>query len=347
MKEISTFRCLEVTGDRAQEALPIEQKIVQRSGVQAAGELAGPELPGSVLVRITHSSVNYKDALAATGHPGVAKSLPLVPGIDAAGFVQHSLAAEWSLGQRVLISAEAFGTSADGAWREWAWVPGEWLIAAPDGLSNQQICALGTAGITAAWCVDALVQHGVTEHELPVVVTGATGGVGSFAIEILSKKLGHSVVAVSGKTEQHAWLQQLGAQRVIPRDEFCDHSHRPLLSARFAGGVDTLGSVALSSMLRSVTDGGCVAACGLAAGPDLNLTVYPFILRGAILYGIDCTRYSQQQKAVMWQRLASDWFPADLVNQAKTITLEEVPEAVFSLIDGTNAGRFVVEISNE
>ncbi len=335
------YRYFEVNGDRSLPNTPVQQIVDQRS-VPASSTV--PD--AMVQVTISHSSVNYKDALAATGHPGVARTLPLVPGIDAVGTVSESKSPQWQVGDRVLISAEEFGTASDGGWRQIAWVPDTWLLPAPQNLTNLQICSLGTAGITAAWCVDALLKNQVDQIQKPIVVSGATGGVGSFAIEILSKRLSLEVVAVSGKTDQTDWLKSLGATRVISRDEFVDTTNRSLLSARWAGGVDTIGSTALNSMLRSTSDGGCVAACGLVGGPDLNMTVYPFILRGVILYGIDCTRYRQDQKSIMWNRLATDWFPDQLVNQAKVITLDDASQAVFSLLEGSNSGRYVLDLQN-
>lgn len=335
-----SFRCLEVHGDRTSDDSAIEQRLTLR---RTPDRDAVPD--DWVLVQIHFSSVNYKDALAATGHPGVARNLPLVPGIDAVGQVIESKSDLWSVGDRVIINSDDFGTAEDGGWRRYAWIPAAWLVKSPQSLSDQEIACLGTAGITAAWCVDALKQHGVLDAGKPIVVTGATGGVGSIAVEILGKRLGQEVVAISGKTDQFSWLQEIGASKCIERDQFVDHTPRPLLSGRWAGGVDTVGSASLSSLLRSLDDGGCVAACGLAGGPELNLTVYPFILRGAILYGIDCTRYSQQAKAQMWEQLGSQWRPEIALQQAKTVSLSQASKTAFSLLDGTHVGRTVIDLA--
>lgn len=329
----------QVTADRSRPQSEVQQRVLELP-LPAADTVDD----GSVLVAISHSSINYKDALAAVAHPGVARQLPLVPGIDAAGRVVASKSANWAVGDAVLISDEAFGTTADGGWRQLAWVPDGWLLPLPPGVTPAQACALGTAGITAAWSVQALVDHGCLERPFPVLVTGASGGVGSLAVEILAQRLGSSVTAVTGKVAQESRLLDLGANQVLLYEDFVDSTTRPLLSTRWSGGVDTLGSVALATFLRSVAEGGCVAACGLASGTDLNLTVYPFILRGVILYGIDCTRYSATEKAGMWRKLTTEWLPLQGLQNSRTVRLDEVPDTVFALLENRHSGRCVVEL---
>ncbi len=328
----------QITTDRAKPGAAVQQQVVESPVLPVA------EAPDHhVLVGISHSSINYKDALAAVAHPGVARKLPLIPGIDAAGEVVYSKSTRWSVGDRVLISDEAFGTSVDGGWRQFAWVPETWLLPLPAGLSSWQACALGTAGITAAWSVKALMEHGCFGRPLPLLVTGASGGVGSFAIEILSR-LGQRVTAVTGKLSQESRLLDIGAQQVLLRDDFIDTTTRSLLSTRWAGGVDTVGSSSLATLIRSTSDGGCVTACGLASGTDLNLTVYPFILRGVILYGIDCTRYSVEDKTEMWRKLSAEWLPKQVLAQTATVSLNEIPETVFALLENRHSGRCVVQL---
>ncbi|MBL8853224.1 MAG: YhdH/YhfP family quinone oxidoreductase [Planctomycetaceae bacterium] len=331
--------CFEVNTDRTEPDAVVQQRV---------HELPVPGLndvpDGHVLVAISHSSINYKDALAAVAHPGVARKLPLVPGIDAAGTILASKSSRWSEGTPVMISDEAFGTTQDGGWRQVAWVPSEWLLPIPPGLTPAQACGLGTAGITAAWSVRALLDHGSLNREFPLLVTGASGGVGSFAIEILSKRLGQRVIAVTGKPSQEARLLDLGAESVLLRADFEDTTTRSLLSMRWAGGIDTVGSTGLNTLIRSTADAGCVAACGMAGGTDLNLSVYPFILRGVILYGIDCTRYSPSEKTAMWQTLASDWLPQQMLQELEMIGLDEVPDRVFALIENRHSGRCVIEL---
>jgi acrylyl-CoA reductase (NADPH) len=329
----------QVDTDRSEPNSPVEQGWVQLPLVSAEDASES-----QVLVGIAHSAINYKDALAAVAHPGVARRVPLVPGIDAAGTVLYSRSDRWAVGQTVMISDEAWGTSENGGWRQAAWVPESWLLPVPPGVGTWEAAALGTAGITAAWSVLALQEHQVFDRELPILVTGASGGVGAFAVEILAQALNQSVVAVTSKPEQTPRLKTLGAQQVLLSDDFLDRTTRPLLSTRWAGGVDTLGSVALATLLRSTADGGCVTACGLASGTDLQLTVYPFILRGVVLYGIDCTRYPQERKATMWRQLTTEWLPRRVLSETRTIGWEEIPEVVFAMLENRHSGRCVVEL---
>lgn len=321
----------------------VPDAVVKQSVVEVPVPEADAVPPGHVLVAISHSSINYKDALAAVAHPGVARKLPLVPGIDAAGIVVESKSSEWTVGTPVIISKEAFGTTHDGGWRQLAWVPGEWLLPLPKGISPAQACGLGTAAITAAWAVQALTEHQCLDREYPLLVTGASGGVGSYAIEILAT-LGQKVTAVTSKAEQESRLLNLGAASVLLRADFEDTTTRSLLSTRWAGGLDTVGSTGLNTLIRSTADGGCVAACGMASGTDLILSVYPFILRGVILYGIDCTRYSQAKKAVMWEQLTKHWLPQRALADIEIIGLDDVPDRVFSIIENRHSGRCVVEL---
>jgi acrylyl-CoA reductase (NADPH) len=331
--------CFQVTTDRNDPEAIVQQRVLELP-VQTPDQV--PD--GHVLVAISHSSINYKDALAAVAHPGVARKLPLVPGIDAAGTVLASKSPSWDVGAQVLISDEAFGTSHDGGWRQLAWVPNQWLLPLPPGITPAQACGLGTAGITATWSIQALVEHHSLDREYPLLITGASGGVGSIAIEILAGRLGQQVTAVTSKLTQEARLLDLGAKSVLLREDFEDTTTRSLLSTRWAGGVDTVGSIGLNTLIRSTAEAGCVAACGMASGTDLNLSVYPFILRGVILYGIDCTRYSQAEKTVMWQRLATDWLPTQVLQETQTIGLDQVPDRVFALIENRHSGRCIVEL---
>ena len=265
--------------------------LVDRSadGQVTAGLAERPvsELPeGDMLVRVAYSSLNYKDAMAATGHRGIVKRFPHVPGVDAAGTVVSSGAAQFKPGDKVIVTGFDSGAARWGGWAEYIRVPHDWVVPLPSGLSLREAMVLGTAGLTAALCVDALQHHDVRPGSGTVVVTGATGGVGSVAVAILAK-LGYDVAAVTGKAASHDYLKGLGASTILGRDEVDDKSGRPLLSARFTGGVDTVGGNILGTLLRATAHGGCVAACGLAASNELPITVYPFILRAVTLTGID------------------------------------------------------------
>lgn len=301
--------------------------------------------PGDVVVQVDYSSINYKDALAATGHPGVAPNLPHVPGIDAVGQVIESSSDAFPVGAQVLINGHDFGSTAWGAWSEVCRVPADWAILQPQGLSPEETIILGTAGFTAAQCVAALESRGIQPADGPIVVTGATGGVGCFSIAILAK-LGFEVTAVTGKQDQAAWLKSLGAAEVVGREVLQDESDRPMLSRKWAGGVDAVGGVALTTMLRQLKYGGAVAACGLAASPDLSMTVYPFILRGVALLGIDSAWVTAETRTEIWQRLASDYRIDHLERFAHYIGLANVADVVQNMLNGQITGRTVVRIND-
>ncbi len=302
------------------------------------------ELPtGDVTVRVAWSSLNYKDALAATGHPGVTRTFPHVPGIDAAGVVAESTSPEFPIGTEVLATGHELGTERWGGWAEFVRVPAAWLVKRPEGLTFAEAMTIGTAGFTAAQSVLALIHAGVTPQRGPILVTGATGGVGSMALQLLAQ-LGYEVTAVSGKRDRGEWLKQLGAQAVIDRETFLKVPNRPLLSATWAGGVDTVGGTMLATLLRSVSHRGCVAACGLVGGADLPLTVYPFILRGITLAGIDSAWCPELQRTEIWNRLATDWKPRHLAASQTVIALDQVGPAVEQILQGQLCGRTVVRI---
>ena len=299
---------------------------------------------GDVTIRISDSSLNYKDALACTGHPGVAKSLPIIPGIDAAGTVIESQSDEFKVGDPVMIFHAKFGTELDGGYTQLARVPANWVYSIPEPLTQESAMGIGTAGFTAAQCVDELVRHDITPESGPIVVSGSTGGVGIFAVKLLAK-LGYEVVASTGKAEKVQWLKDNGAAEVISRDELNDESGRPLLKGQFAGAVDTVGSNTLSTIIRSTKIGGCVTACGLAAGFDLPISVYPFILRGVTLQGVDTANIPPEYRRKLWKRLSSDWKLEGLDELNETVSLHELHEKVDQILAGRVAGRTIVKIN--
>ena len=302
------------------------------------------ELPkGEVTVRVAWSSLNYKDALAATGHPGVARTFPHIPGIDAAGVVVESTSPAFPVGSEVLATGHELGTERWGGWAEYVRVPADWLVKRPVGLTLEEAMTIGTAGFTAAQSVMALIHAGVTPERGPILVTGATGGVGSMALQLLAQ-LGYAVTAVSGKPDRVEWLKQLGAKAVIDRETFLQVPNRPLLSAIWAGGVDTVGGTMLATLVKSVSHRGCVAACGVVGGAELPLTVYPFILRGVTLAGIDSAMCPGPERAEIWNRLATDWKPRHLIDTQTVIALDQVGPAVEQILQGQVAGRTVVRI---
>lgn len=326
-----TFRCYLVkkTGkDR------IQTEIAQRPRF---------ELPaGDVLIRISFSSLNYKDALATRGHPGVVRTFPHVPGIDAAGTVVESQSPDFQRDDPVLVTGYELGAGRWGGWAEYVRVPAHWVVPLPAGLTLEQSMIYGTAGFTAALGVTALQQHGVAPDSGDVLVTGGTGGVGVIAVKLLSK-LGYTVVAVSGKPEKRAWLRQLGAATVIGRQQVDERSGKPLLSTRWAGALDTVGGNTLATILRATRLGGCVAACGLVGGTALSLTVYPFILRGITLVGIDSAWCPRERRTEIWQKLAGPWKLDGLEEISMKVPLSHVDDRVEKMLAGQAAGRVVVD----
>jgi acrylyl-CoA reductase (NADPH) len=324
--------------------------VAKDSDGKVAGRLAERPLeelpPGEVLVRVAYSSLNYKDALAATGHPGVNKVFPHIPGVDASGTVTASGVYELVEGDRVLVTGFDQGANRWGGWAEYVRVPQAWVVPLPERLSLRESMMLGTAGLTAALCIDALKRHDVQPDSGEVVVTGATGGVGSLAVNILSR-LGYHVAAVTGKADSHEYLRLLGAKEILGRDALDDRSGRPLLSRRWAGGVDTVGGNTLGTILRATRHGGCVAACGMASGTELPVTVYPFILRAVTLAGIDAAYCPDALRHECWFRLSTAWKPDRLATIARFIDLEELPAKIEAMLAGRVTGRFAVNVAGE
>jgi acrylyl-CoA reductase (NADPH) len=337
--------------DHMQPAIPATFRcyLVERpaDGPVTAGvaERRIDELPeGDVLVRVAYSSLNYKDALAATGNRGIVKRFPHVPGVDAAGTVVRSDSPEYKVGDEVLVTGFDNGATRWGGWAEYLRVPHDWIVPRPAGLSLREAMILGTAGLTAAFCTDVLQKHDVRPERGTIIVTGASGGVGSVAVALLAM-LGYEVAAVTGKAASHSYLKSLGATKILGREEVDDSSGRPLLSTRWAGGVDTVGGNILGTMLRSIAHGGCVAACGLAASNELPITVYPFILRAITLTGIDAAWCSSEARIEAWQRLSSEWKLPQLESMARTATLADIGTFVTDILAGRIQGRTVVDVS--
>lgn len=297
--------------------------------------------PGEVLIKVAYSSLNYKDALAFSGHPGVVKSLPHVPGIDCAGTVVDSTSPSFSAGDAVLVTGYGLGSEHWGGYARYVRVPADWIVAMPTGLDARSAMMLGTAGFTAAQCVSAIIDRGIAFDVGPVVVTGATGGVGMWSVAILAK-LGYEVAAVTGKPGQATLLRDIGASEVLGRDTVADTSDRPLLKSRWAAAVDTVGGVPLATILRSTLHRGCVAACGLVAGTDLPLTIHPFILRGVTLAGIDSAKCPRPMRLEMWRKLSGDWrvsLPESCITE---VGLEGLPRRVADILAGKVVGRTLV-----
>jgi acrylyl-CoA reductase (NADPH) len=301
--------------------------------------------PGEVTIQVRWSSLNYKDALATLGHRGVVKRLPHVPGIDAAGTIVASESPEYAVGDSVIVTGYELGQSHWGGWSEIIRVPGAWIVPLPIGLSAREAMIYGTAGFTAAQCVMALQVQGVMPNSGEVVVTGASGGVGSLATRLLAA-LGYAVVAVSGKADWHPQLTRWGAARVLDREHFQDDATRPMLTARWAGGVDTVGGSMLTRLIKETQHGGAVAACGLVAGAQLDLTLYPFLLRGVALCGVASADCPHDKRLRIWSQLAGTWKLASLDQAVTEAGLEQLPEFAGKMLRGEIAGRVIVRPSD-
>lgn len=323
------------------QALLLEQQDGKTlASVQTLDASRLPE--GDVTVDVHWSSLNYKDALAITGRGKIIRNFPMIPGIDFAGIVRASEDPRFHAGQEVLLTGWGVGENHWGGLAQQARVKGDWLVAMPQGLDARKAMVIGTAGFTAMLCVMALEDAGIHPQDGEIVVTGASGGVGSTAVALLHK-LGYQVVAVSGRESTHEYLKRLGASRILPRDEFAES--RPLEKQLWAGAIDTVGDKVLAKVLAQMNYGGCVAACGLAGGFALPTTVMPFILRNVRLQGVDSVMTPPERRAQAWQRLVAD-LPESFYSQAaKEISLADAPKFAEAIINNQVQGRTLVKIS--
>jgi acrylyl-CoA reductase (NADPH) len=322
--------------------------VAERDGDEVRRELReldAADLPeGEVTVRVDWSSVNYKDALAVSPKGQVAQISPLVPGVDLAGEVLASDDDAVRPGAGVIVHGHDLGVAHHGGFAEVARVPAAWVVPLPDGLGAREAMALGTAGFTAALSVVRLEDHGLSPDDGPVLVLGATGGVGSTAVAILAGR-GYEVHAATGKADEAAFLRELGAAEVLSRDETSSESKRPMESQRWAGAVDPVGGAALAYVLRTLRYGGAVAASGLTGGTDLHTTVFPFILRGVSLLGVDSVNTPADVRRGVWERLAGDLRPRGLEERiTREITLDDVDPLLDDVLAGRARGRTVVRV---
>ncbi len=298
---------------------------------------------GEVLVRVHYSALNYKDALSSIGNKGVTRNYPHTPGIDAVGVVEASESADFEIGDEVIVTSYDLGMNTSGGLSEYICVPARWVVPLPTGLSMREAMINGTAGFTAAMCINALINNGLSVEKGKILVTGSTGGVGILAVAML-KRLGFEVTAVTGKPEAHEFLSRVGASEILSREALDDKSGRLMLKSVYAGVVDTVGGNILATALKSLTYGGAAAICGLVASPDLPTSVLPFILRGNSLFGIDSAECPMTLRKEIWQKLANDYKPADLEMLATEITLEKVPEKLDLMLKGGAMGKYLVKL---
>jgi len=322
----------------------VVSKINEKDFIRQITERSINELPeGEVLVRVRFSSLNYKDGLSCTGNPGVTRNYPHTPGIDASGEVAESSDSRFKVGDSVIVTSYDLGMNTSGGFGQYIRVPADWVVQLPDGLSVKEAMIYGTAGYTAALSVHALLKHGVTPDQGEVVVTGSTGGVGSVSVALLSN-LGYNVVAATGKTEETEFLRRLGAEEIIHRDEVNDESRKPLLRERWVGAVDTVGGTTLATLLKAIKRGGAAAATGLVASADLPTTVFPFILRGVSLLGIDSGETPMSLRSEIWNNLAGDWKLPQLEQLSIDCTLDRLDPEIDKILAGGQRGRVVVDL---
>jgi len=298
---------------------------------------------GNVLVKVLYSTLNYKDALAITGKAPVIRSFPMIPGIDFSGVVEQSDSDEFNVGDKVLLNGFGVGEKHMGGLSQKAKVNSEWLIPLPEAISPLQAMSIGTAGYTAMLCILALEKNGITPQSGKILVTGATGGVGSFAVKLLSL-MGYTVVASTGSSEQHDYLTDLGATEIIDRAELSAPG-KPLMKEKWAGAVDSIGSHTLANVCASIQYGGAVAACGLAQGMDLPAYVAPFILRGVSLLGIDSVMRPRADRIAAWKKLSEILPEMEMQSIAEVISLEASIDVAGKLLNGDVTGRVVVDVN--
>ncbi len=297
-----------------------------------------------VIIQVKYSSVNYKDALSSIGNPGVSRNFPHITGIDVAGVVYESKSKQFSKNQRVVVTGYDLGMNTKGGHAQYVKVPSSWIAKIPDNLSFKEIMTYGTAGLTAGLSINELIKNDIKVNDGNILVSGASGGVGSIAISILHK-LGYKVSALSSKKSKFEYLQSIGATEVILIDDFLKDKHKAMLSQKYAGIVDTIGGDVLSSALKSLKYDGVATCCGLASSSKLDTNVFPFILRGVRLVGIDSVECKLEKKQDIWDKLANIWKIDNLEDISKEISLDEIKETYELLLKGQALGRYVVKIN--
>ncbi len=300
---------------------------------------------GEVLLNVKYSSLNYKDALSAIGNRGVTRNYPHTPGVDAAGVVERSESAEFEPGDKVIVHGYDLGMDTSGGFGQYIRVPADWVVNLPAGLDLKESMMYGTAGFTAAQSILRIVEGGVSPEDGKILVTGATGGVGSMAVTIL-RRAGYSVTASTGKTEQKQFLEDLGAEEVIGREDLTDPSGKLLLRGQWAGVVDTVGGEMLSTAIKSTMQRGVVTTCGNVASHELNTNVYPFILRGITLVGIDSASCPMERRRLVWEKMSGEWKIDILERICRMVSLEDLDPEVDVILKGGQVGRVTVDLWN-
>lgn len=331
---MSTFKAFEVS------------EVAEKEFASAIVEKSVDDLPaGDVLIEVHYSSLNYKDALSASGNKGVTRSYPHTPGIDAAGVVKQSSDASFAEGAEVIVIGYDLGMNTAGGFGQYIRVPPSWVIPLPQGLSLKEAMILGTAGFTAALCLEKLFKNGLDKDQGNVLVTGATGGVGIVALVLLAQ-LGFKVTASTGKAETHDKLRSLGAAEVIDRAELSEANRKPMLAERFSGAVDVVGGDTLFNVVKSLNYGASVAACGLVQSPMFDASVLPFILRGVNLLGVDSVELPLAEKTAVWNKLGAEWKPARLDELSEEIGMDQLQSCLEKVLKGQAEGRWILNLQS-
>ncbi|MGE5382241.1 MAG: YhdH/YhfP family quinone oxidoreductase [Omnitrophica WOR_2 bacterium] len=317
----------------------LDGKFTMRTGEKSINDL--PE--NEVLIRVKYSGLNYKDALSATGNKGITKKYPHTPGIDASGIVAHSSVPDFKEGDEVIVTGYDLGMNTSGGLAEYIRVPASWIVKRPVDLSLEESMIIGTSGFTAASGIFEFLQHGLNPEDGEVLVTGATGAVGSIAVAMLAK-CGFSVCAVTGKESAVEWLKELGATRIINRQEADDQTGRPLLKARWSAVLDTVGGNMLSTAIRSTKERGIITNCGMIASNTIDVSVFPFILRAVRLIGIASAETPMMRRLEIWNLITSRLKPENLNSIARKITLEQCPDELMKMLSGNQQGKVIVEL---
>jgi len=324
-------------------ALIVEETEPKSFSIKVGTRSIGDLPAGDLLVKVNYSSLNYKDALSATGHFGITRKYPHTPGIDAAGEVVECTDGSYKPGDKVIVTSYDLGMDTAGGFGQYIRVPASWAVPLPDGLSVRESMVLGTAGLTAGLSVWKLVCNGVRPEDGEILVTGATGGVGSIAVAVLAKA-GFRVIAATGKASEKEYLHSLGAAGVIGREEVLAGADRPLMKERWAGVVDVVGGEMLAAAIKATCYGGTVTCCGLVGSTDLTVNVFPFILRGVSLLGIDSVQCSMELRLNVWQKLAGDWKPDNLEIIGRECTLQNLEKEIHAILKGGMRGRVIVNL---
>ncbi len=313
--------------------------------VKTVEELPIGQLPDNdVLIRVHYTSLNYKDALSAIGNRGVTTHYPHTPGIDAAGIVTRSRDERFKPGDKVIVTSYDLGMDTPGGFGEYISVPADWIVPLPEGLTLRESMIIGSAGFTACYGVYKIKEGGIEPDEGPVVVTGSTGGVGSFSVALLSQ-LGYQVVAVTGKQKEHQFLKSLGASEIVPREVVTDRSNKHLLKGRWAAAVDTVGGEILDTIIRQTRHNGIVTCCGNVLGPVLKTSIYPFILRGVSLMGIDSGITLMPRRKKLWKRLSEEWRLKKMEELTREVKLDQLADEVDRILEGNQIGRVIVNLT--